>query len=548
MADAKANSTVAIKSNFKADKKRKFVDESHENLSKKPGKCNPNSADLLNHSSKENSKELQFVNDNSVATLKIETPIHKDTLISKVSKRSRTNTDSNKAMNISEHRRTSNKDENHATKDSQSSSDKATEHVQNGDTRETSNHEQGESCTECLVNKKEIASLREKIQIINEKLESLLESSSTSSEKTKSQYDQMEAFINNNNTMADKVQSLEMAVEQISVENSQIQQILDNKQNEWQVIEKKNNNISKPVKTNDFSIETHNRFNALPTCEDIVPASNQQGDNNFNSQLHEYRKKQKSNFSECQVKEVSHQPSNDHLTPASKPVQIPEPDLTHDQDKNSPKPDQVYVFGDSMTKHIDSSKISKAAGVKSTSLSYSGAKISQIDDKLNQELTATNKKVHAIILHVGTNDLSNGTAEDAAIDMERCIRNAKKKADNVAVSGVIRRYDNKVSHENIRKFNKNIHDLCKKHQIAYINNDNIDKQSLNRSLLHLNKHGDRMLGGTFCSYLRSLRPGNNRKVNNTSNRVNFWKTKTHHPRHSIGWMNPFNHTVYATEV
>ncbi len=116
MADAKANSTVAIKSNFKADKKRKFVDESHENLSKKPGKCNPNSADLLNHSSKENSKELQFVNDNSVATLKIETPIHKDTLISKVSKRSRTNTDSNKAMNISEHRRTSNKDENHATK------------------------------------------------------------------------------------------------------------------------------------------------------------------------------------------------------------------------------------------------------------------------------------------------------------------------------------------------------------------------------------------------------------------------------------------------
>ncbi len=129
MADAKANSTVAIKSNFKADKKRKFVDESHENLSKKPGKCNPNSADLLNHSSKENSKELQFVNDNSVTTLKIETPLHKDTLISKVSKRSRTNTDSNKAMNISEHRRTSNKDENHTTKDSQSSSDKASEYL-----------------------------------------------------------------------------------------------------------------------------------------------------------------------------------------------------------------------------------------------------------------------------------------------------------------------------------------------------------------------------------------------------------------------------------
>ena len=55
-------------------------------------------------------------------------------------------------------------------------------------------------------------------------------------------------------------------------------------------------------------------------------------------------------------------------------------------------------------------------------------------------------------------------------------------------------YDNKVLHEYVKKFSETIHDLF----ILLKNNDNTD--SLNRSLLHLNKHGDRMHGGTFCSY------------------------------------------------
>ena len=84
------------------------------------------------------------------------------------------------------------------------------------------------------------------------------------------------------------------------------------------------------------------------------------------------------------------------------------------------------LFWDSMTKHIHSLKIPRPTGLKSNSLSYSGANISQRNDKLNQELPT-----------------------------------GKKKADNVTVSGVIRRYDNKVLHEYIKKISETIHDLFK---------------------------------------------------------------------------------------
>ena len=86
----------------------------------------------------------------------------------------------------------------------------------------------------------------------------------------------------------------------------------------------------------------------------------------------------------------------------------------------------MYVFGDSMTKHIHSLKISRATGLKSNSLSYPEANISQRNDKLNQELPT-----------------------------------GKKKANNVTVSGVIRRYDNKVWHEYIKNISETIHDLFK---------------------------------------------------------------------------------------
>ena len=132
--------------------------------------------------------------------------------------------------------------------------------------------------------------------------------------------------------------------------------------------------------------------------------------------------------------------------------------------------------------------------------------------------------------------------------MEGLIVEAKKKADNVAVSGVIRRYDQRVTHTCIVQFNTKVRELCKKSRITFIENDIINKQNQNRSLLHLNKQGDRLLGGAFCSYLRSIRPNNSGMRENVPI-VNFWKTVRHYPRCSIEWMNNQNNVKQlATRV
>ena len=67
--------------------------------------------------------------------------------------------------------------------------------------------------------------------------------------------------------------------------------------------------------------------------------------------------------------------------------------------------------------------------------------------------------------------------------------------------------------------------------INYINNDDIDNSLLNGSNLHLNKAGDKALGGAFCSFLKSSRPINTRQVPSRNNQRFFHQTG----RHTTQW-------------
>ena len=76
-----------------------------------------------------------------------------------------------------------------------------------------------------------------------------------------------------------------------------------------------------------------------------------------------------------------------------------------------------------------------------------------------------------------------------------------------------------------------VYNLCTKHNINYINNDDIDNSLLNGSNLHLNKAGDKALGGAFCSFLKSSRPINTRQVPSRNNQRFFHQTG----RHTTQW-------------
>ena len=132
--------------------------------------------------------------------------------------------------------------------------------------------------------------------------------------------------------------------------------------------------------------------------------------------------------------------------------------------------------------------------------SYSGAKVSQIKEKI-QQYWNQDHQYEEIILHVGTNDLVHDLVhekpEKVAEEMEVLINTVKAHTKKVTVSSVVKRYDNKVNARNICYYNHLLHEFCIKHYIAFINNDCIEQPLLNRSNLHFNKNGDRALGSAF---------------------------------------------------
>ena len=213
---------------------------------------------------------------------------------------------------------------------------------------------------------------------------------------------------------------------------------------------------------------------------------------NINAQIQDYRLKQQSNF-KCRKnnkqKETRNHPNAGHAnnTPARK--------QTTDVKK-------VLVIGDSMVKHIDRQKIERAAGCQSVVHSYSGAKVEQINAKI-KEYWSENDKYDAVILHVGTNNLVSEEPEEVVAEMDGLIKNLKGNARKIAVSSVVKRYDNRVSASKITRFNDLANNLCTKHNTTFLNNDHINKSLLNRSNLHLNREGDRVLDSVFCSYLKS---------------------------------------------
>ena len=62
--------------------------------------------------------------------------------------------------------------------------------------------------------------------------------------------------------------------------------------------------------------------------------------------------------------------------------------------------------------------------------------------------------------------------------------------------------DGAVSPIKIKYYNSLLRELCDLHNVLYNVYDQLGRSLLNGSDLHLNKPGDRTLGGTFCSFVK----------------------------------------------
>ena len=354
-----------------------------------------------------------------------------------------------------------------------------------------------------------IANIKQKQQEESQKFESKLTNLAAT----------METLTIENSKMAAEIESLKSTVTDLRCENQTIKCVLDIKQDMWSKVEgKKSKKATKSSGNVNKSPATQNQFEVL-NVEDssqlsgtlqeensgaVIQSSENPVTNTLDKQLDDYRINQKHKFdTTCRKTKISNLKESNAKT--VNPVNA----------ENT-----VLVIGDSMVKHIDAKKIAKAAHCKAVSHSYSGATIHQLTEKFNDEIEK--QQYHTVILHVGKNDLTHDDPEKAASNMENLINKVKASAKNIAVSGVIKRYDGKVNNNIIYHYNKLIHNICAKQNIAFIDNNCIDKPLLNRSKLHLNHEGDRTLGSAFCTYLKSIRIGKSNALLNAKTKNFFW--------------------------
>ena len=165
-----------------------------------------------------------------------------------------------------------------------------------------------------------------------------------------------------------------------------------------------------------------------------------------------------------------------------------------------PMHNSTEIIGDSMVKHIQGYKMSEATNGQEKIFvrAFHGAKL---DDMNSYSVPTTKKNPKRIVLHCGTNDVSSGTApNEVAQEIVDLATNLKSHENEILVSSLVARGDR--WNEHVSQVNNILKARCHREGLPFIDNSNIDPAyHLNRSNLHLNSEGTRMLANNF---LRAL--------------------------------------------
>ena len=270
------------------------------------------------------------------------------------------------------------------------------------------------------------------------------------------------------------------------------------------------------VGKNRRPIDIQNKFKALevPDGEISPKASDAKPDKNspliinadrstpmtLTDQLAEYRLQHKQKFisqSTTAISESSTQPSiaNSTVIALNSSNQVP---------VSTDKPTKACLIGDSLVKNIESRKLSHACRGKTIVECSRGAKIKDFHKKANEFLASGHIDGNtALIVHCGTNDLAVENEDAAATNLRMLINDLKPKTKSLAISAVTLRNDSAaVTARIVNRFNRLTESICEQTNVCFIDNRNILAHHLNRSNLHLNSNGSKVLGSNLCRYLR----------------------------------------------
>ena len=153
-----------------------------------------------------------------------------------------------------------------------------------------------------------------------------------------------------------------------------------------------------------------------------------------------------------------------------------------------------------MVKHLDGFKMSKTDTRVKVS-TFPGCTTLDMVDYVRPILRKNPQK---LILHVGTNSLKGReTSIRCAHEIMKLAESIKSSVPNteIAVSGLITRADEVTLTHKVSEVNSELKRLCMQKQLKFIDHANISCNELNRSKIHLNKVGTKVMARNFTKYI-----------------------------------------------
>ena len=159
---------------------------------------------------------------------------------------------------------------------------------------------------------------------------------------------------------------------------------------------------------------------------------------------------------------------------------------------------KVIILGDSLLNDINENGLSKRLKVVNKPGTTSERLLLQNLDNLIKY------QPESVIIHVGTNDLTNGT--NMLNNAKKIVKELTTKLPKVkiAFSELITRKDKKNLDKNVTETNKRLKNYCRQKGIGYIDNSNITEDSLGIKKLHLNRKDNSFLAKNLLKYLTNV--------------------------------------------
>ena len=151
-----------------------------------------------------------------------------------------------------------------------------------------------------------------------------------------------------------------------------------------------------------------------------------------------------------------------------------------------------------MLKNITGSGLSKDHTVKIRP--HPGATTIDMIDYIKPELR---HKPDIVILHCGTNDITNDV--NTVKKIKKLVKEIEENdgSTDIVISGLIKRFDCNAIYD-IERINEKLERWCIGKGFTFIDNNNINEPCLNRGKLHLNRRGSSYLANNFKKFIESL--------------------------------------------